>query len=112
MRPSGNESGKVVEPCGVSVSVRSDVESLRSGGVDLRNDFRHVSPAWFAANLQMPDFNGDAGFAANAQSLVDGRQNAGAFIAHMRGVNAAEPGCFRGESDQLLGFGVGSGCVF
>src|SRR5947207_15478133 len=43
------------------------VESLRPGGVDLRNDFRHVSPAWFAADFQMPDFHGDAGFAADAQ---------------------------------------------
>ena len=60
----------------------------------------------------MPDFDGDPGFTANAQRLVDSRQNAGAFIAHVGGVKAAEPGGFRGESDQLFGLGVGSGSVF
>src|SRR6266446_5653589 len=51
-------------------------------------------------------------FAADAQGLVDGRQDAGAFVAHVRGVDTAELGGFRGESDQLFGFGVGSGSVF
>src|SRR5207245_7205349 len=104
--------GKVVEPRGVGVSVRGDVEPLGSRGVNLGNDFRHVPPAWFAANLEMPDFDGNAGFTADAQRLVDSRQNAGAFVAHVSGVNAAEPGSLRGEGDQLVGLGVRGGSVF
>ncbi len=60
----------------------------------------------------VPDFDGDMSFATDAQGLVDGRQDAGAFVAHVRGVDTAELGGFRGESDQLFGFGVGSGSVF
>ena len=60
----------------------------------------------------MPNFHGDAGFATDAQCLVDRCQNAGAFIAHMRGVNAAEPGSLRGEGDQLFGLGVRGRSVF
>src|SRR6266704_366566 len=112
MRPGRNKSGKVVEPCGVGVGVRGDIESLRSGGIDLRNDFRHAPPARFAADLQMPDFDRDMGLAADAQGLVEGRQNAGAFVAHVGGVNAAELGSFPRESDQLTRFGVRSRSVF
>src|SRR5258708_37070507 len=60
----------------------------------------------------MPDLDGDMSFAADAHGLVDGGQNAGAFIAHVGGVNAAELGRSGSESDQLFGFGVGSGGVF
>src|SRR5207245_7433852 len=67
---------------------------------------------WSDADLQMPKFHGDAAFAADTQCLVDRCQHAGAFIAHMRGVNAAEPGSLRGEGDQLFGLGVRGGSVF
>ena len=112
MRPSGNKSGKVVEPCGVGVGVRGDIQALCSGGIDLGNHFRHAPPARFAADLQVPDFDGDMAFAADAQGLVDGRQDAGAFVAHVGGVNAAELGGFPGQGDQLFGLGVGSGGIF
>lgn len=112
MRPGRNESGKIVEPCGIGVSVCGDIETLRSGSVYLCNDFRHAPPAWFAADLQVPDFDGDMALAADAQSLVEGRRDAGAFVAQVGGVNAAEFGSFPSEGDQLFGFGVGSGSVF
>src|SRR5207244_9580709 len=94
VRPRRNESGEVVEPCGVGVSVRGDVESLRPGGVDFRNDFRHVSPAWFAADFQMPNFHGAACFATDAQCLVYSCQNTGPLIALMLSVKAYDAANF------------------
>src|SRR5437899_4275134 len=112
MRPCGNESGEVVEPCGVSIGVRGDVEPLRARGIDLRNGFRHASPAGFAAHFEMPDFYRDVSFATEGQRLANSWQDAGAFVTHARSVETAELEGFRGESDQLFSFGVRSGSVF
>src|SRR6266481_6348265 len=110
--PRRYESGEVVEPCRIGVSIRGDVEARSARGIDLGDGFRHASPAGFAANFEMPDFYWDVSFATDAQRFVNGGQDASAFVAHVRGVDAAELGGFRGEGDQLFGLGVGSGSVF
>src|SRR5882724_498449 len=109
--PRGNESGKIVEPGGVGVSVSGDVNSLSPGGIHLCDGFGHVAPTRFATHFEMPDFDGDVSFAADTHGLVDGGQNTGAFITHMGSVDATEFRGFGGEGDQLFGFCVGSGSV-
>ena len=90
VRPGRNEGGEIVEPGGVGVGVGSDVGSGGAGGVDFGDDFRHASPVVFAGDLDVPDLDGDVGFAADAQGFVDGLENGVALVAHVRGVDAAE----------------------
>ena len=59
----------------------------------------------------MPDFDREVALAPDAQSFVDRGQDGIAFIAHVGGIDAAEFRRLRGQGDQLIGFGVGSGRV-
>ena len=94
MRPGRNEGGKRIEPCGIGVSVGADVDARGAGLLNLRDDLRHLSPLRFARGLEVPDFDRDVRFAANANGFVNGGGDGRAFTAHVRGIDAAEFGGF------------------
>jgi hypothetical protein len=103
---------RIVEPGGVGVGIGGDIGAGGARGVDLGDDFRHASPVVFAGDFDVPDFDGDVGFAADAQGFIDGGEHGVAFVAHVGGIDAAELAAFGGERDQFFRFRVGGGRVF
>ena len=107
VRPGRNEGREAVEPCRVRVRIGADFDARAAGLVDMRDDLRHAPPILTARRLQMPDFDRDMSFTANADRFVDGGNDGIAFAAHMRGVDAAELRAFGRQSDQFFGGGIG-----
>src|SRR5260370_1140375 len=54
----------------------------------------------------MPDLDWNMGFPADAEGFIQRFENGGAFVAHMRGVNAAGLRGDTGQRDQFLSLGV------
>ncbi len=79
--------------------------------IDMRDDLRHAPPILTAGRFEMPDFDGDMSFAADADGFVERGNDGVAFAAHVSGVDAAELGALGGESDQFFGGGIGCGRV-
>src|SRR5262249_26580773 len=91
MGPGWNKRREVVEPCRISIDVGGDVDAGVSGLLDVGDYFRHPAPVGFACRLQVPDLDGDAGFAANANRLVQRRDDRITLITNVGSVDAAEP---------------------
>ena len=108
----GMKAEKVVEPGGVGVGVGGDIGAGGAGGVDFGDDFGHASPVSLSGDFEVPDFHGDVGFAADAQSFVDGFEDGVALIAHVGGIDAANFSAFGGERDEFFGFCIRGGSVF
>src|SRR5580700_1547803 len=66
----------------------------------------HVAPARFAADFEMEDFDGEIGFAADADGFGERFGLRGAFAAHMRGIEAAVFCGDFGQGDEFVGFRV------
>ena len=79
--------------------------------VDAGDDLGHLAPVGFAGGFEVPDLDGDVGFAADARGLVDGVEHGIAFAAHVGGVDAAVRRGGAGKGDELRSFGVGRGRV-
>ncbi len=99
VRPRRKERGETIAPGGVGVGVGGDVGPGGARGVDFRDDLGHASPVAFAGDLNVPDFDGNARFAADAQGLIDRFEHGVALVAHVRGVDAAEFAALGGEGD-------------
>ena len=111
VRPGRNEGREAVEPGRIRVGIGADFDAGPAGLVDMRDDLRHAPPVLTARGLEMPDFDRDVSFAADADGFVERGNDGIAFAAHMRGVDAAELCAFGGESDQFLGGGIGRGRI-
>ena len=112
VRPCRNERRKIVVPRGVSISVSGNISTRGASRIDLGDNLGHASPIIFPGNFNVPDLHRDAGFAADAQRLVDGVEHRIAFVAHVRRINAPELSGFGGERDQLLCLSVRSRSIF
>jgi hypothetical protein len=77
----------------------------------MRDDLFHAPPIATPGGFEMPDFDGHVSFAADADGFVEGGDDGIAFAAHVRRVDAAEPGSLGREGDQLFGGGVRRGRV-
>ena len=77
--PRRNEGGEIVVPGGVGVGIGGDVGAGGAGRVDFGDDFRHASPVVLAGDFDVPDLDGNVGFAADAQRFIDRRPERSRF---------------------------------
>ena len=107
MSPRRDECRHRIEPCGVGVGVRRDIDAALSRLLDLRHDVRHPAPVGFARGLDVPHLDGNRRFTADANRFVERRHHAVAFRSHVRRVDPAVFRRFRSQRDQFFSGGIG-----
>jgi len=111
VRPGRNEGGKGVEPGCIGVGVGADVDPRGASRINAGDDLGHAAPVGLAGRLQVPDFDWYVRLAPDSHCFIDCIKYGVALASHVRRVDASIPRSYAGESDQLLSFGVGSGCI-
>src|SRR6185312_545193 len=71
--------------------------------------FGHLAPERMVGHFYVDDIDRDVRFTADAQRFGDGFENADAFGAHVRGVEAAEFGGGFAHGDEGIGIDPGAG---
>ena len=108
VRPRRNESGKAIEPCGVSIGIGGDIHARFACRINFGDNFRHAPPIVLARHFDMPDLHRNVCLAADAQRFVDGRQYGIAFIPHVRRVDSPKFRRFTCQRNDLFGLRVRS----
>ena len=107
VRPGRNKGREAVEPGGICVRIGGDFDARPARLIDVRHNLRHAPPILTARRFQVPDFDRNVRFTADADSFVDGGYHCIALAAHVRGVDAAQFGALGREGDQFFRCGIG-----
>jgi hypothetical protein len=59
-------------------------------------------PVPLSSHFEVPDFDGDVGFSADAHSFVEGSHDGVAFAAHVSSVDATQLGSFTCQCDDFF----------
>src|SRR5580704_12136115 len=92
----------------IRIDVRGNVDAALARGLNERDSLRHEWPIVFAGGFEVVDVNGNVRFFADANGFLNGFEQLGAFVAHVREVNAVILRGDFGQLDNLFGFGVGA----
>ena len=96
---------------GVGILISRSIDTAGTRLLDGGDHLRHLAPVLFSRDFQMKDLHWDVGFAADLERFVQRVRFDVAFIADVRGVDAALLGRDLGQRDQLIGLRVRAGSV-
>src|SRR5262249_44245276 len=109
LRAVGNKLTDTRAGSRVGILVLGNVESFGASFLDGGENFGGVAPIGWSGKFNMGNFGADSGFSSDAENFVERFQDAVAFTALMRGVNAVVCGGYFRQLNDLLGLGKNTG---